>query len=1045
MCKKIIVCVCLVLLVGGVDCRLSAEPSASPITPSPTPSGPPTTTIPNGGNYLNNYPVQSSMADHLALKRGTMVDLIFIGDSITQQWRWGNGLPVWKKYYEDRAIDFGVGGDGANNVLWRLENLPIRDFHPKAAVILIGTNHWLSTPEDIAAGVKSVIAKTKETFPGVKIVLVSILPNARANDKMALANAIIKTFADGNTVIWLDLACKFTPQGGNWKGLQNDKLHLSTPGYEMWAAELNPILDRIAPKAPPGMLDHLLNFFRKMVAPAPKAPAPTPDATPDPLQSQAVSASQSQNSTLSVTKGSIPMDILRFGSADSEKVHSFAETYSEEIKGGLGQSARHLLPLDPPQINGGNMTFVMKVDPKKRNYFTIKLWGDDDGFDEMGRLYLYIPKNGKDYQVGFRHEGDYKPLNIDIYYQTVPGRFFYSTTLLPLSMTEGKDEITLKIQSTGRIFDYGQGDESTGGNYQFFLKKPSRGIYAAYTHTDAMLAIPSDEVQGEVPPVTRIAASGESTLGPEGEFTKNINHIIEGYVNGGNLDSGKVETLAKAYGIPEVKTAYKNPKALEKVINSIDAIAAGYYKDPKKAPNDWGGKYGGAGRAIALLYPDLKDRLDEKVNYGPGGTQTRRQAWGDMLFASREYGRFKEMCALTNQTMIASGNVYKANRGLIVLGDSRAFSEEQAQYYLKSAAGIEPWFGTDLPDGGHEMRFGTNYFQVTKKGTTREFGFAGSGYGEVQNYVIEYFNMTGNPVFRDQAAKIARGRAPFRRPTAEKGEHPGEFVRGMQGIGEIAWRGGGTFGDHNMYKFRQPLHTAAVTLDPVLVGYAKQMIDDDNQFFAQLGNGGVGDLDVWSDYKAIKAATDNHARLPMTDGQPDFIWSDEENQVIAIKQGENRLWLTAYFQATLGVNSVGRFHYSTPRYEQYGSIVTVPEYVPSGEYAVRPVDRIDVPNRTHYQPPDPPLQAYGDEKLPVTRYPAEAKDHSPFVGRVDFSTVRFGSWLIGMNGSDSKTFTLEPPDGFRQARDLVSGKIMASPVSVKPLGTVVLDLDSTHL
>jgi len=243
-----------------------AYSSRSSATPAPTPlalpTEPPLSTVPSGKNYTNNFRVQYAIEDQLALKKGNWadqidrligrkkpIDLIFIGDSITEQWRWGAGNPVWNQYYEERAIDFGVGGDRTENVLWRLENLPIQEFHPKAIVILIGTNNWdaASTPETIAKGVKAVLTKTRQLFPQAPIVLVSILPNARANDKMAATNELIKTFADGKSVVWLDLASKFTPEGDNWKGLQKDKLHLSKEGYEMWAAELNPILRNFLP------------------------------------------------------------------------------------------------------------------------------------------------------------------------------------------------------------------------------------------------------------------------------------------------------------------------------------------------------------------------------------------------------------------------------------------------------------------------------------------------------------------------------------------------------------------------------------------------------------------------------------------------------------------------------------------------------------------------------------------------------------------------------------------------------------------------------
>jgi lysophospholipase L1-like esterase len=191
------------------------------------------------------------LADHLAANKAKDIDLIFIGDSITEAWYWGYGLPVWKKYYAGRAIDFGVSADKTQHVLWRLDHLGVDKFHPKVAVILIGTNNWDQdyTPEDIEAGVKAVIAKTQATFPGVKILLMSILPNARANDKMAAANPLLKNLADGKKVIFVDLASKFTPEGDNWKGLLKDKLHLTTEGYEMWAAEINPLIDQLAPKA----------------------------------------------------------------------------------------------------------------------------------------------------------------------------------------------------------------------------------------------------------------------------------------------------------------------------------------------------------------------------------------------------------------------------------------------------------------------------------------------------------------------------------------------------------------------------------------------------------------------------------------------------------------------------------------------------------------------------------------------------------------------------------------------------------------------------
>jgi lysophospholipase L1-like esterase len=212
----------------------------------------PATTIPSDSNYKAHYAWNKACEDHIAAMKGKPCDIIFIGDSITAAWGqdpWGGsvrGKPVWEKYYANRnALNFGVGADTTQNVLWRFDNMDIKSFTPKVAVILIGTNNAKNTPADIAAGVKAVIAKTQQTFSGVKVILVSILPNKRANQTMMDTDAIIKDFADNQTIYYLDLVPLFTPVGDNWKGLGADHLHPDQSGYEIWASAMQPLLDKL--------------------------------------------------------------------------------------------------------------------------------------------------------------------------------------------------------------------------------------------------------------------------------------------------------------------------------------------------------------------------------------------------------------------------------------------------------------------------------------------------------------------------------------------------------------------------------------------------------------------------------------------------------------------------------------------------------------------------------------------------------------------------------------------------------------------------------
>jgi lysophospholipase L1-like esterase len=219
----------------------------------PAQSAAPATTIPSDSNYKSHLAWNKSCEAEVAAMKGKPCDIVFIGDSITQNFiarpsgNWTSvGKTVWDKHYANRnVLNFGVGADATQNVLWRMDHMDIQGFKPKVAVVLIGTNNTKNTPAEIAAGVKAVIEKTQGVFPGVKIILVSILPNARATQKMADANQILKTFADDKAVFYFDLAAKMTPVGNSWKGLGPDRLHLSPDGYELWATEMEPLLTKL--------------------------------------------------------------------------------------------------------------------------------------------------------------------------------------------------------------------------------------------------------------------------------------------------------------------------------------------------------------------------------------------------------------------------------------------------------------------------------------------------------------------------------------------------------------------------------------------------------------------------------------------------------------------------------------------------------------------------------------------------------------------------------------------------------------------------------
>jgi beta-glucosidase len=178
------------------------------------------------------------------VKQGN-VDLLFIGDSITQGWE-GSGAKVWKEFYDQRnAVNLGIGGDRTQHVLWRLDHGNIEGIKPKLAVLMIGTNNSGSnTSEQIAAGVTAIVEKLRTKLPETKVLVLGIFPRGENNEHKqrkvnAGANEMISKLADDKNVFYLDIGPKFTDVSGNLsKEVMPDLLHLNEKSYRTWAESI---------------------------------------------------------------------------------------------------------------------------------------------------------------------------------------------------------------------------------------------------------------------------------------------------------------------------------------------------------------------------------------------------------------------------------------------------------------------------------------------------------------------------------------------------------------------------------------------------------------------------------------------------------------------------------------------------------------------------------------------------------------------------------------------------------------------------------------
>lgn len=195
--------------------------------------------VPRAGNWMKRHE-----SFNARVAKGN-VDLLFIGDSITQGWE-GRGREVWAKFYGKRnAVNLGIGGDRTQHVIWRLDNGNIKNIAPKAAVIMIGTNNSGSnSSEQIAEGVSVIVKQLRKKLPEMKILLLAVFPRGenKADKRRQVnegANAIFAGLDDGKNIHYLDIGPKFLEKDGTLtREIMPDLLHLSEKGYTIWAESI---------------------------------------------------------------------------------------------------------------------------------------------------------------------------------------------------------------------------------------------------------------------------------------------------------------------------------------------------------------------------------------------------------------------------------------------------------------------------------------------------------------------------------------------------------------------------------------------------------------------------------------------------------------------------------------------------------------------------------------------------------------------------------------------------------------------------------------
>ncbi|WP_199619354.1 LamG-like jellyroll fold domain-containing protein [Paenibacillus alkalitolerans] len=421
------------------------------------------------------------------------------------------------------------------------------------------------------------------------------------------------------------------------------------------------------------------------------------------------------------------LDKLDFGNADSESAHNYKGDFTSVITGFMGETARVSNPLVPQEGQGGDLTFTMKVHPYLRNYFTMKLGGEDNtsGYNSM------ININGE--QVGYVRHGDYEAISKGGW---LPNRFYYNTVMLPLESTYGKETVEITIKTLNQW-----------GN----VTNSSRGFYNAYTHTQAYLNV-DDEPQGykfrpDQNPDTIVAAdlTNEQKQAAIDGYMQNLVNLFNNYSAkvdsnaGGKLsiiryqDELKFYASALKYSWSPAKTPEEKRAALERIFKTIDNHVKDYYGNTRLVlrgghQGDWGGYYGALGEALYIAENLIKDDtiygpaafnefLDQPFVTGTtegefslagvdwnGGELTRREAWERVLKANFDFARAR-LSYIYNQMLYTYEGAWEAHVGLGIIGSPFFEGKERSHQILLESLGIRPFLGEEVLVGpnGEEL------------------------------------------------------------------------------------------------------------------------------------------------------------------------------------------------------------------------------------------------------------------------------------------------------------------------------------------------------
>lgn len=188
-------------------------------------------------------------------------DLLFIGNSITNNWEKPGYQAVWEKYFGSRnAANLGFSGYRTENIIWNIQNEELEGQSPKVIILEIGTNNideknypTRHTAGQLAGGIEEIIKILRKKCPDSKIIVPRCFPGCYGGSNptshrriLERASDIVSHLGDNKHIFYRDVNHVFLNMDGSIRQeLMPDWLHPNPEGAELWARAMEPLLSKL--------------------------------------------------------------------------------------------------------------------------------------------------------------------------------------------------------------------------------------------------------------------------------------------------------------------------------------------------------------------------------------------------------------------------------------------------------------------------------------------------------------------------------------------------------------------------------------------------------------------------------------------------------------------------------------------------------------------------------------------------------------------------------------------------------------------------------